>query len=203
MRWLNTFGFVDMKCIAKQWGVKEVTAYNRIKKLEDEGYIKHKTVLAGDKPAYYLTKEGVAVVSSELPPIKSIQPLTYKHDLNIIRLSQYLLKTHGGLFVTERQVRARAGKNGLNYGDRYPDGELRLHGKCYAIEVELCKKSNQRREKIFKSYLKKIEYTHVWYFCGSAEVKRQLEKFTKNYAFLKLFELDAIFNHQASLCIAS
>lgn len=189
-RWINAMGFVTLDHVAQYWNVHSTTAHKRLKKHLEHEFLNQER-LTYDHAIYYLTRRGVDISDSVLPPLRQISLSSYRHDLFVVSLSLQLMKHYGGQFISERELRQRQGMQVFGGHTHISDGDFLYQEKRFAIEVELNKKSEHRREKIFHHYQKQFEYDAVWYFCGNQEVKNQLIPYAEKVDWLKLYDLNA------------
>lgn len=190
MVWINQMGFATINQIQAWLGVAQSTAYGRLKKLTQHGFLMHENLLQAKPGFYRVSTMGAEISGSELPPLRHINMGTLVHDVKLVRLSQVLLKRFGGEYISERQLRHHEGKFGFGESSHIPDGELFFENKRVAIELELSKKGKRRLEKIFTQYVKSFNYHEVWYFCGSLAVQQSIEPFAKQHHFIQIFPLD-------------
>lgn len=199
LRWINEAGLVTIEHIILWMQVSRTTAYLRAKKLATHGYLTHDHVFHGAQGIYRVSKVGAHISGSSLPPLSRIPLPTYRHDLCAIRLGLILSRRFGGQFVPERVLRHEAAENAFGKSGHMPDGILVKEEKQFAIEVELNKKSQRRREAIFKHYLQMMDVEEVWYFCGNAEIHRQMLPYVQQASFIKLFNLEEYIKEKGSL----
>lgn len=196
LRWINSVGFVSIEHIAMWMRVVKSTAYVRMKKLTNAGYLIHEYVFYGEGGVYRLTNKGVQLCNSNLPYLSSISAGSYRHDLAVTKLNLDLSRHLNCSYVPEREIRHEKGVNNFGQVGHTPDGVLSISSKKIAIELELNKKGLRRREKIVSWYMKNFEFDQVWYFCGTREIAKQMNSFTGKAKFLSIFSAD---NWQAEL----
>lgn len=189
LKWINRFGYVSIREIAGYWGVSEVTAYGRMKQLVREEYLVHRRYLYQYPGLYQVTKKGVALADSELPPVRQISVATIRHQLAVVNLYLQLSKKEAAHFMTERELRQAGGQLGFGRKTHMPDGLLIKGNERIALEVELTVKSKKRISKILNHYRKDFSYQSVWYFCGNNQVMNQLTTQAKEYPFLNVYPL--------------
>lgn len=187
--WINRFGFVTARLVAQFLKVSLSVVYRRLAKLMRHHYLYHQSIYFGLAGVYRVTQLGVAVSKSPLSALRSIPQASYHHDLSVVELSMELCTRFNAQFISERQLRHRAGSKGVGQRGHFCDGVLVCGEKRIAIEVELTKKGKRRREQIMQHYLKSFEYEAVWYFCGNQEVENHLTPFLKTMPFLKRYRL--------------
>ncbi len=189
LRWINAHGFVTIKHIAEKLNTAKVTAYIRMKKLVDAGYVYHEHIFFGEAGLYRVSHKGVELSGSALPPLRNVPRGTYYHDVLVTALSLQLSRRHSSQFITERELRHNDNQEVFGKLGHTADGVLLMNDQRIAIEVELSKKSKRRMMTIMQHYLKNFEMKEVWYFCGNSEVRRLVESFTKDKNFFRLFDL--------------
>jgi predicted transcriptional regulator len=87
-------------------------------------------------------------------------PTGFNHRRGVIEVQRVLAARHSkGHWVSEGEIIAREG-----FRDDRPDGELEVGGKCWAIEVELSRKSAPQVRRHVAGLLKR--YDRVLYFCA-------------------------------------
>ena len=190
LRWVNKVGFVTIELIAAKFDVALSTAYGRVKKLLDHGYLHHQRIYYGLPGIYYAAKRAIEWIGSDLPLVKNISAGSYDHDLQVTKIMLMLSKKHDCEFVSERELRYLRAQGGIAQRRHIADGELLLGDKKIAVEVELSTKGNRRLQKIMNEYMKNFDIDEVWYFCGDQYIKRQMIAQQKNCSILKVFELD-------------
>ncbi len=192
LQWVNGFGFASAEQIRKFMAVGRTAAYVRAKKLVDAGYLTCDWVLHGQSKVYRATRKGVIASGDELLPLSTINMGTYRHDLMLVDLALMLEHEHGGSFKPDRRIRHDEGLSGAGLFGHVADGYLYIgEDKPIAIELELSVKSRSRIQSIIDGYGGNLAIKEVWYFAGSKEVARALEKAARGYSFIKIKELPA------------
>ncbi len=190
MTWLDEHGYANSLQLARWLNVTTTTAYGRLSKLIQAGYLKHDFVLHGEHGVYSLTPLGLRTINSTRPHLRRIAPGLHRHSIRLITLSQDLLLTWPGHFIPERVLRHEAR---LPFNVKRPhlsDGHLIYQGHCIAIELELHKKNRTRRDHLFRSYLRNKAIDQVWYFCQDKQVLRQLEYYSQKAHWFKISLVD-------------
>ena len=190
LRWVNKAGFVTIELIALKFNIALSTAYGRVKKLVDHHYLQHHKIYYGLPGIYCVAKRGMEWIGNNLPLIKNIPTGSYDHDLQVTKVMLMLSQKYNCEFISERELRCLRAQDGIGQRKHIPDGELLLHDKKIAVEVELSTKGNRRLQKIMNEYMKNFDIHEVWYFCGNNEIKRQVMKYQASHSFLKAFNLD-------------
>lgn len=190
LNWINAVGFVSIEQICLRLNVSPKTAYSRIKKLTDNGYLTHERIFWGLPGVYRTTKLGVQLCGSILPPLRKITLGSYHHDIAATKLSLLLANTHNCEYIPERMLRHQNGLNGIGVAGHTPDSVLLKDGKKIALELELNKKGARRRSKIMSHYMKDFSFDEVWYFCSTLEIKNQIQESASQLSFLKTFLVD-------------
>jgi len=189
LRWINGFGFASAEQITRYMGVYKATAYTRIKKLIDHGYLDRKRILHGQGRIHILTKKGILACSDHIRPVGDIRLGTFLHDLALVDLALDLSEATGGEFIPQRRLRHDEGLSGVGHFGRVSDGYLHLKGedKPIAIELELSVKARSRLNSIITDYGSDLSVKEIWYFCHDQSVKCAVEKASKGYSFIKVF----------------
>lgn len=190
MYWINSIGYVTIEHIVTWLNISYVTAYARLRKLVNNGYLLHERIFHCQPGIYRVSHEGAKICSSPLPPLRKVVLSTYKHDITTTSLGLTLTSEKGCEFIPERLLRHIEGKSGFGDNNHIADGVLIKNDEKIAVEVELTKKSARRREKIMFGYLKNIAYKEVWYFCNSGEVMELIKKMQPKFPFLRVYRLD-------------
>lgn len=187
MRWINGFGFATVNQIQDYMKVQQTTAYVRIKKLVDNGYLARDRILHGDSRIHMVTKQGCIASGDHIKPINKVNLGTYLHDLNLVDLALRLERKTGGVFQPERQIRHDEGLSGLGKLGHIPDGYLFLgNKKPIAIEFELSVKSRARLNNIIKEYSGNLNVSEVWYYTDQNQVLNAIQKASEDYPFIKV-----------------
>src|SRR3972149_10890065 len=97
LRWINQFGFVTRGQVSMWLGAGMITAYQRLRKLVDEQYLKYERVSSG-AGVYFLSHRGIQVSKSKLPAVRRIFMGNYHHHLQIVSLSLCLVKRFSGQY---------------------------------------------------------------------------------------------------------
>jgi DNA-binding transcriptional ArsR family regulator len=92
-------------------GVSQSVAYRRLGALTANGLVEHARVLQGEPGWYQVTRAGLAMIESELPPPR-LDLRCYKHDIGVAWL--WLAASRGAFgavqrIVSEREMRSRDG----------------------------------------------------------------------------------------------
>ncbi len=196
LAWINAVGFVCIDHIAAWMKVAKSTAYVRMKKLVDQEYLIHERIFCGIPGVYRVTRHGVQVSGSELPPLRKVAVGSYHHDISVTELSLKLSKKYQTHYIPERELRHLDGLDSIGKTGHTPDSVLVLDDKKIAIELELNKKGRKRRDKIIAHYMKTFAYDEVWYFCSTNEVKNQINKYVEKAPFLKTFHVSEALGKQ-------
>lgn len=187
LRWINGFGFATAEQIQRFMGVKTTTAYVRIKKLVDHGYLKRERILHGESRIHRVTKKGVQASGDHILPLKKINLGTYLHDRSLVDLALKLEESEHGKFQPERQIRHDEGLSGLGNTGHIADGYLFLQNqKPIAIELELSVKSRARLNNIIREYGGNLSVSEVWYFTDQNQVFNAIQKASNDYPFIKI-----------------
>lgn len=191
--------------------------YRRLRKLKNENYVKHHTiahkvgVYIGTKEARNVTEANVTV--PEAPSLYTIKHTLLLTDLVLYYELQALKYGREFSYKTEREIRYEAlkntpaGKATVNkvneIKDRIPDAEfiVTVNGNTQRIwvELELSKKEQKRYDEKFKEkydpLLSSGEYTAVWYFTDSQQIKTAVETASRklmNGDKVKVYDIPAV-----------
>lgn len=199
IKWINSYGFATAGQIQRKMSVGESTAYIRIKKLVDGGYLARERILHGSARVHKPTNKAIRLACDDLPPVKQISLPSYKHDQALTDLALSLERQHRGVFTPERRIRHALGENSIGRAGRIPDGifESDSHHKPIAIELELSVKSKQRLKNIFNSYMSNLDYAQVWYFTDQQTVRNALlRSLPKNQSVIEVHTLNPTPDHK-------
>jgi hypothetical protein len=170
-------------------------AHGRLATLAKAGFLCRATVFDREPGCYQLTRAGLAVIDSKLPPPR-LDLRGYRHDVGVAWL--WLAAQRGafgelGGIVSERRMRSEDGArrsedalddrpHGVRLGGVGPNGRPRLHypdlllvdpsGRRIAIELELSPKGRTRREGILAGYAADPRIDAVLYLCAADSVAR-------------------------------
>ena len=190
LQWINSFGFATAEQIQKFMKIKKTTAYVRIKKLVDGGYLTRERLLHGEGRLHKVTKLGVLASTDGLAPMKYITLGTFRHDLMLVDLALALEAETGGTFIPDRRFRHNEGLSGKGQLGRVADGYLFIgDDKPIAIELELSVKSRARIADVIKTYGGDLGVKEVWYYTDQKSVVHALQKAAKGYSFIKIRQL--------------
>jgi len=198
LRWVNSLGFVNINHVVMRYKISSGTAYKRLRKLISAGLLIHEYQFHGYPGHYRVTKQGAGVAGDQLPPLKNIRIGSYKHDEIVNTLSVMLTEKYDASFITERQMRHQRGMHKAGESYHYSDGVLVFDDKKVAIEVELTTKSRARLDKISKYYLRTFDYSEVWYFYSTGEVRNLLQKTIGKHSFVSLSSVDEVLAQSVS-----
>ena len=189
--WINGFGFANADQIMRYMGVQKSACYTRLKKLVEAGFLEHEFVLHGASGIYKLTQKGVIAAGDHLRPVGEIRLGTFKHDLALVDLALDILDRAEGEFIPQRRIRHDEGLSGVGQIGHVADGYFYAKGeqKPVAIELELSVKARSRLNSIVEDYGGNLFVSEVWDFCNDQSVKSALEKASKGYSFIKIFDL--------------
>jgi hypothetical protein len=186
-------------------GVSPGVAGRRLRALTTGGYIVATRVFASQPACYQISRDGLAVVGSDLP-LPRLDLRAYAHDVGVAWL--WLAGLRGSFgplaqMVAERTLRSEdaraaslaraAGTSGdplrqpwgIRLGGSGPHGRERLHypdlllvtpqGQRIAVELELSSKGKSRRERILAGYGSDARMTSVLYLVDGTSVGRAVE----------------------------
>jgi hypothetical protein len=185
--------------VASLLGVSAAAAYARLAALCKQGSLKHDRVFEHGPGHYRITRPGLAVIDSGLPPPR-VDLRAYQHDVGVAWL---WLAARSGAFgplqgvISERHMRSHDGARdrlnpnrggdplGVRLGGFGPGGRERLHypdlllvdphGNRVAVELELTGKSLRRREQILGGYAASRQVAAVVYLVIDPAVGRRVQ----------------------------
>lgn len=175
-------------------GTSAATAASRLARLADAGLVRAHPALPGEPRSYRITRNGLAVIGSPLPPPR-VDLRAYEHDVGVAWL---WLAARGGTFgpleeiIAERRLRSLDGSRepgaeprAVRLGGFGPRGQERLHypdlllrtagGRRVALELELSPKGRTRLETILAGYGADRRFDGVVYLVHSAAVARAVQ----------------------------
>jgi hypothetical protein len=177
-------------------GVGDSVAYRRLAGLAANGLVEHARVLHGQPGWYRITRAGLALIGSELPPPR-FDLRCYRHDIGLAWLG--IAASRGALgavdrVVSERSMRSCDGKPEVRSGERAPfgvrlggagpGGQTRLHypdllligprERRVAIELELSSKGRRRLETILAGYGADPSVSGVLFLADRAVTRREV-----------------------------
>lgn len=188
LRFINEFGFCEIKQIEKRFGVRKTRGYQIMKRLVDAKFVIHEIVFHGAHGIYYLTKKGADC--TDLPPIKNIPKDNYEHQLAVIDIYFKLKEQHPTAeWIGERRIKRDKYIKGLGKRGHIPDGMLLFpDDKEVAIEVELTMKSKRRLFEILGGYSGRFHINEVWYYCAPNIITR-ISKLAEKMPYIKFHNL--------------
>jgi hypothetical protein len=181
--------------VQKLLGVSGGMAYRRLGALTARKLIAHTRVLHGEPGWYQITRSGLALIGSELPPPR-IDLRCFRHDIGAAWL--WLAAARGAFgrlerVVSEREMRSRDGAAaaagepppfGVRLGGLGPRGKVRLHypdlllvgptGERVAVELELSAKGSRRLETILAGYGADPSIASVLYLADKPGIRREI-----------------------------
>lgn len=166
-------------------------AYARLHSLSAGGFLSHRRVFHGQPGCYQVTRTGLALIESDLPPPR-LDLRSYRHDVGVAWL---WLAARAGTWgpmrqvLAERDLRSHDGKPdrrdepfAIRLGGVGPGGRERLHypdvllvttdGRRIALELELSSKGRARRERILTGYAVDRRIDAVAYLTDDVSVAR-------------------------------
>lgn len=168
------------------------TVMNRLKRLEDAGYIhrqrihrvRHPLLMGDAGVVFQITMRGVVELQKlnsgkALPErMPSIHGRQIDHDLIVVEVAELLKREFPGAEYVNGSYLPHE-----RAGDPRPDGVLRnpATGRKTALEVELSMKSADRVREILASYRVRGNYEKVIYFVGSMAIGKRIATEVKGY----------------------
>lgn len=194
LKFINEFGFCEIRQIEKQFGIKKARTYKIMQRLVKGGLMNHKRVFYGQHGVFYLSIRGARY--TDLPVIKNIPTSTYDHQLSIVEIYIKLIQQYPDAdWVSERRLKHEKFTNGVGKRgkkDHLADGMLIFPDqKKIAVEVELTLKSKDRLSTILRGYAAQFSIDEVWYYC-SEKVLPMVSKLAGEKQFIKVYALDEL-----------
>ncbi|EKD71611.1 MAG: hypothetical protein ACD_46C00144G0001 [uncultured bacterium] len=188
LKFINEFGFCEIKQIEKQFCIKKSRGYQIMKRLVIANLVTHQMIFHGAHGIFYLTKEGAQY--TDLPQIKNIPKDNYEHQLAIIEIYFKLKEQYPEAeWIGERRIKREKYMKGLGKAGHIADAMLVFPDSTeIAIEVELTMKSKKRLTDIFKNYVSCFDIKEVWYFCAP-EIIGRVSKLAEKMPFIKIHSL--------------
>lgn len=189
IRFINDFGFCEIKQIEKQFGITKSRGYQIMKRLVNANLVIHEKVFHGAHGIFYVTKLGSEC--TDLPPIKNIPKDNYQHQLAIIEMFLKLKDQYPEAeWISERRIKRDKYRKGLGKRGHIPDGMLIFpDNKEVAIEIELTLKSKRRLKEIFHTYIACLQIKETWYYC-SPNITERLRKLAERIDCIKFYDLE-------------
>lgn len=185
LRFINDFGFCEIKHIEKQFQFKKPRSYQVMKRLIAMDLVNHEQIFHGRHGIYRLTKKGAGF--TDLPPLNRLPLDYYYHEVKLVDLYLTLMAQYPGSdWRSERHLQQEKCQNGFGQFAHVADGLLTLpDGKKIAIELELSLKGRTRIERILKGYATQFHLDEIWYFC-TRRVHAALSELIVKMPFIKL-----------------
>jgi hypothetical protein len=182
------FGALTIEQIARRHFGAKITAYKRLERLADGGYVKLLRWWVRGAGVYVATPLGARAIGWP-PTAARVEVGSLPHDLGVVDLAEWLLQRYAGAtWRTERELRqealeaVRGERRGwvlTGYG-HVPDGAL-VRGKVrIAIELELTPKRSKRYEDILTGYASSLAYRQVWWFVGPEALRARIERLVEH-----------------------
>jgi DNA-binding MarR family transcriptional regulator len=192
-------------------GVTVETASERLRRLTSAGYIRKARLFHNQRAMHLITREGLKVLGSALPPPRS-DAHAYAHDVGVAWL---WIAARRGTFgpvreiVAERRMRSHDGARdasteplAIRLGGVGPRGQERLHypdlllrtadGRRVALELELSSKGRSRLERILAGYSADPRVDGVVYLVQSAAVARSVEAAARRLGISSLVRIQRV-----------
>lgn len=184
LKFINEFGFCDMKQLMNQFGIKQSWLYEIMQKLTMEKWVK-RYPLFHRQVVFTVTAKGANY--TDLPSTDRISKGRYDHQMMLTDVYIKLQRQYPEAYwMSERRLKQDKYHDGLGKFGHVADGLLIFpDGKEIAIEVEISVKGKNRMEKILKDYATQFHIHEVWYFC-LPRVIPILKKLTENMPFIKI-----------------
>ena len=186
-KWINGFGWVYNRHIARWMNVVYQTANDRVVKLKQHGLLRASQIAFGSSHLITLTPQSWTLTQDTLPLVNPCKNLSLvNHNAQLIDLSLELTKRFNeSMFLPERRIK-REFPQDLHH---LPDGALFLtkdQTAPIAIELELTRKKLSRLRHILRSYQSGLTYSQVWYFAPSS-ILQTLTPLVENDPLFQLF----------------
>lgn len=195
LRFINDFGFCELRQIMRYFDINQSNAYKIMKRLCKHELVRHERLYLRKPGVYQLSRQGAAY--TELPSLKKLPESLYQHQLKIVDVFIQLQKLHlGSYWLSERHLLKNRTREEIKKKIHIPDGMLIFPDKKpIAIEVELTLKAEKRLDKILRWYAGKFDIESVWYYCNP-QVMSTLQKLTAKRSFICIHNLEEFLNGQ-------
>lgn len=190
LRFINEFGFCEIKQIIKLLDVKKTVAYSHMQILMMHGLVGNVRVIKYQPRAYYVTARGIDLIKLDLPRIRKIPLSVYEHQLAVIDVYLTLRKIYPEtIWITERRLLRDKYASGSNKNEHLPDAAIVFpEGYQCAIEVERSSKTRSRLEEILLGYGLQQTYKEVWYFCAKG-ILPAIKEFASDMPYIKIHNM--------------
>ncbi len=189
LRFVNEFGFCEIRQIMKQFCIKQSRCYQIMQSLEKKELVRRQSIFYGRPGIYRLSRKGASY--TDLPALTKIPLAHYGHQLAIVDVCYKLrLLYPEASWVSERRLIQEKFSEGLGKRGHLSDGMLIFSDQSQvAIEIELAVKAKTRLQKILRSYNSQFVIKEVWYFCSKAAASA-LTPLVINMPFIKIYSIN-------------
>jgi hypothetical protein len=189
---------------ARLLGVSRGRADARLRALAQHGYVRREQIFSGQPPAVWITRKGMAVLESRLPPPRP-DLRGYRHDVGLAWL--WVAARQGAFGALSNQVsertmrshdrRADRGRSrfglGIGAGVHYPDLLLETAtGHRIAVELELTPKSRRRLDRIMLAYAGSGQIDGVLYLCPPGPVAEHVRDAARRAGISRLVHVQRL-----------
>jgi predicted transcriptional regulator len=190
LKFINEFGFCEIRHIAKQFGMTQSNCYALMKRLSTAKLVTLNRIYHQKHGVYIVTKKGAKY--TELSHVRRIAEHIYGHHLLVIDIFQKILRIHPhATWISERWLLKEKYAKGFGKRGHIADGLVSLpdQAKPIAVEIELTRKGDNRVKRILNGYITNAEIGDVWYFC-SDKTMEFIKSRTVKMPFVKLFDIE-------------
>ena len=175
LEWLNGHGFCVSQHLDELFDCSRKVGSRRLKKLEDEGFIKRFRYSLNEQHIIQPTALAVTVIGDDLNEPSKPAAGTFQHDRLLIDIDIALYHQVGQTIKTERRIKSQKAMSAIGSTGHVPDGIIELDGRKTAIELELSVKGKSRLKKIMQEYQESL-IRRVIYICGSEAVANAINR---------------------------
>ena len=113
LKWVNSFGFTELKHIIKKFPQEERVLSIKLKQLVETEYLIFEKIFHAKPGVYRTSKKGAKISNHHLKAVNKINLATYHHNLQLVDLSFFLEEKYQGTFISEREIRHLKGLKGV------------------------------------------------------------------------------------------
>lgn len=183
--------FATATQIAKYVSMSDKSAYRRLKKLVESGYLTNRRIFIQQPGVYLPTASGIDAAGCGIRPRREIALGTYFHDLEVVNIAlKFYAK--GYEIETEKEIIAKQNRGIGQIGkkERVPDLVLHKNNEKIAIEYEKAIKSPGRMKTILNYYARQRNYTRVIFYCEKDVVFKRVEEYSRKTDHIKTFKYE-------------
>jgi hypothetical protein len=193
LKFINEFGFCEIRHIQEQFRVVKRRAYRVMNRLIAGGLVQHQTIFHKTHGVYLLTEKGAKF--GDIRHLKRPPHNEYDHHLLVLDVYQKLIKVHKNFeWISERRLDQNKSHEKEGKKKHIADGMMLLGDKKVAIEIELTNKAKDRLKKIIDNYTFETDVgDEVWYFCN-AETISKVRAMAERRPFIKVIAITDFLN---------